>query len=231
MILSELRLVNRWLAGSSAALREIKSLVEKLAKQERSPAQIRIVDLGSGSSDIPLALATWAQKKGYRLQILAVDLSSSACRIAQHHTRHCSEITVLQGDAHQSFLKKEGCDLILCSAFLHHFTDSEISNLLKDWASKSRAGMVISDLHRHPLAYFGIRLLTGLLSRSRAIRHDGPLSVLKGFRRKELLSILERAGLRGARLKWRWAFRWAVVIPGGNTTQPFSPPPATIVGS
>jgi hypothetical protein len=60
----------------------------------------------------------------------------------------------------------------------------------------------------------GIRLLTGLLSRSRVIRHDGPLSVLKGFRRKELLSILERVGIRGARLKWRWAFRWVLVIPG-----------------
>ena len=213
MILRELRLVNRWLGGLPAALREIQSQVQRISKEKRDSRKIRIVDLGSGSSDIPLALVAWAKKKGYPLQVLAVDRSSSACKIAQHHTRNCPDITVLQGDAQQSFLKENGCDLVICSAFLHHFTDQEISGLLKDWASKSRAGIVVSDLHRHPLAYYGIVCLTRLLSRSRVIRHDGPLSVLKGFRKKELLAILERAGIRGARLKWRWAFRWVVVIP------------------
>lgn len=213
MILRELCLVNRWLGGLPAALREIQSQVQRISKEKRDSRKIRIVDLGSGSADIPLALVAWAKKKGYPLQVLAVDRSSSVCKIAQHHTRHCPDITVLQGDAQQSFLKENGCDLVICSAFLHHFTDQEISGLLRDWASKSRAGIVVSDFHRHPLAYYGIVCLTRLLSRSRVIRHDGPLSVLKGFRKKELLAILERAGIRGARLKWRWAFRWVVVIP------------------
>jgi 2-polyprenyl-3-methyl-5-hydroxy-6-metoxy-1,4-benzoquinol methylase len=214
VILRELRLVNQWLGGRAAVLREIKSLVQRLSEEKRGRRLIRIVDLGSGSADIPLALVSWAKKKGHLLQVLAVDLSASVCQIAQHRTRHCPEVTVIQGNAQQSFLKQDGCDLVLCSAFLHHFTDPEISMLMKDWASRSRTGIIVSDLHRHPLAYFGIRLLTGLLSRSRVIRHDGPLSVLKGFRRKELLSILERVGIRGARLKWRWAFRWVLVIPG-----------------
>ena len=214
VVLGELRLVNRWLGGLPAALGEIQSLVRKLSEQgSRRP--IRIVDLGSGSADIPLALAAWAKPRGYHLQILAVDLSSSVCRIAQHHTRRCPEVTILQGDVRHSFLKEGGYDLVLCSAFLHHFTDQEISEILKNWVSGSTAGVVVSDLQRNLLAYLGIRFLTGLLSRSRAIRHDGPLSVLKGFRRKELLSILEKAGVRGARLKWRWAFRWVVVIPKG----------------
>ena len=215
VILRELRLVNRWLGGLPAALGEIQLLVRKLSKQGSSRRPIRIVDLGSGSADIPLALAAWAKQRGYRLQVLAVDLSSSVCRVAQHHTRRCPEVTILQGDVRHSFLKEGSYDLVLCSAFLHHFSDQEISELLKNWVSGSTAGVVISDLHRNLLAYLGIRFLTGLLSRSRAIRHDGPLSVLKGFRRKELLSILERTGVRGARLKWRWAFRWVVVIPKG----------------
>ncbi len=213
VILGELRLVNRWLGGLPAALGEIRALVRRLSEPGGRRRPIRIVDLGSGSADIPLALATWARQKGYRVQVLAVDLSWSVCKIARRHTRHCPDVTILQGDVRQPFLKESSYDPVLRSAFLHRFTDQEIVALLKNWVSGSTTGVAVSDLHRHAFAYLGIRFLTRLFSHSRAIRHDGPLPVLIGFKRKELLSILEKAGVRHARLKWRWAFRWVVVIP------------------
>ena len=213
VILRELRLVNRWLGGSRAALGEIKSLIQEFLEQKTDNKVISVVDFGSGSADIPVALVGWARRKGYPIQVLAVDLDSSVCKIARKHTRYFPEILVLQGDARRSFLKEGGCDFILCSAFLHHFTNQEITTLLGDFLSKVRKGIVISDLHRHLLAYSGIRLLTALFSRSKAIRHDGPVSVLKGFRREEIRSILDAAGIKGAKLKWRWAFRYIVYIP------------------
>ena len=82
------------------------------------------------------------------------------------HPPVAPEVTILQGDVRHSFLKEGSYDLVLCSAFLHHFSDQEISELLKNWVSGSTAGVVISDLHRNLLAYLGIRFLTGLLSRS-----------------------------------------------------------------
>ncbi|MDA2934707.1 methyltransferase domain-containing protein [Acidobacteria bacterium AH-259-D05] len=223
VILRELRLANRWLGGSRAVVKELKSLVQELSQEEQGTREIRIVDFGSGSADIPMALVAWARRKGYSIQVLAVDIDSSVCKIAQYHTRYFPEIVILQGDVQRSFLKEGSCDLILCSAFLHHFGNEKIMRLLEDFRLRARKGIVISDLHRHLLAYVGIRLLTALLSRSKAIRHDGPLSVLKGFRREEIQSIVGGTGIEGTRLKWRWAFRYVIFIPA-------APPCHSILG-
>ena len=212
VILRELRIVNRWLGGSRAALQDIKPLIQEIAGEKTDKRAVEIVDLGSGSGDIPVALVTWARTAGYSLRVLAVDLDPTVCNIARRQTLHFPEITVLRGDVNRPPLREGSCDLILCSAFLHHFTDSKIAALLRTLLPKTRKGMVISDLHRHPLAYWGIRLLTAWFSRSKAVRNDGPLSVLKGFRRREVGAILEAAGVGRTRVKWRWAFRYVVFI-------------------
>ena len=90
----------------------------------------------------------------------------------------------------------------------HGLTRSLIANMVHG----RQASIVISDLHRHWLAYWSIRLLTALFSRSAAVGHDGPLSVRKGFRKSDLEDILAAANIRQAWIRWRWAFRWVVVI-------------------
>ncbi len=79
--------------------------------------------------------------------------------------------------------------------------------------SKARTGFFINDLHRHPLAYYSIRWLTGLFSRSYLVKNDAPLSVRRGFSRSELKSLLEAAGITNYSIRWRWAFRWLVIVP------------------
>jgi hypothetical protein len=44
------------------------------------------------------------------------------------------------------------------------------------------------------------------------VKFDAPLSVLRGFSRHELVSILSQAGITHYKLRWRWAFRWQLVI-------------------
>jgi len=220
VILRELRIVNRWLGGSRAVLQEIKPLIEEIAGEKSDQLPVGIVDLGCGSGDIPTALVTWARKEGYSLRVLAVDVDPTVCKFAYRQTFDFPEISILQGDVNRPPLRERGCDLILCSAFLHHFTDSEIAALLRALLPKTRKGVVISDLHRHPLAYWGIRLLTALFSRSRAVRNDGPLSVLKGFRRPEVRAILEAAGVGRAKVKWRWAFRYVVFVSATPSCHP-----------
>ncbi len=220
VILQELRIVNRWLGGSRAVLQKIKPLIEEIAGHRTDQQPVRIVDLGSGSGDIPADLVSWARKAGHSLRVLAVDVDSTVCEIAYRRTLSFPEITVLQGDVRRPPLREGGCDLILCSAFLHHFTDVEIATLLKTLLPRTRKGVVINDLHRHPLADWGIRLLTALFSRSKAVRNDGPLSVLKGFRRLEFGAILEAAGVGRAKVKWRWAFRYVAFISATPSCHP-----------
>jgi hypothetical protein len=73
-------------------------------------------------------------------------------------------------------------------------------------------GFLINDIHRHSLAYYSIKLLTTLFSKSSMVKYDAPLSVLRAFSRKELSNILRSAGIESFTIKWKWAFRWQVVV-------------------
>ncbi|MDB5252932.1 MAG: methyltransferase protein, partial [Flaviaesturariibacter sp.] len=71
-------------------------------------------------------------------------------------------------------------------------------------------GFFINDLHRHPLAYHSIRLLTRAFSRSYLVKNDAPLSVLRGFSRSDWLRVLGRARISPVGIQWKWAFRWLI---------------------
>jgi hypothetical protein len=79
----------------------------------------------------------------------------------------------------------------------------------------SRLGFFINDLHRHWLAYYSIKFLTKLFSKSYLVKNDAPLSVQRGFRRKEWNAIFEHAGISNFNCKWRWAFRWLITSANG----------------
>ena len=75
----------------------------------------------------------------------------------------------------------------------------------------STVGFFINDLHRHPLAYYSIKWLTGLFSKSYMVKNDAPLSVLRGFKRGELETFNVQCSILNAQLKWKWAFRWLLI--------------------
>ena len=97
--------------------------------------------------------------------------------------------------------------------FFHHFDEDRIVALLSEMRRVSSVGILVNDLHRHRLAHDGIRVLTGLFSRSRFIRHDAPCSVRRAFRRDDLERLRDRLGWHDARIRWHWAFRWSLYKP------------------
>jgi hypothetical protein len=105
-------------------------------------------------------------------------------------------------------------DIVFSSLFCHHFDDASVPEILRWCAENSRLGFFINDLHRHPLAYYSIKWLTAAFSRSRLVRNDAPLSVAKGFSRRQWQSFVD-SGLAGSPLivdiSWAWAFRWLLV--------------------
>ncbi len=103
------------------------------------------------------------------------------------------------------------------------FTDEELVAMLQWMQINSEKGFFINDLHRHPIAYYSIRLLTALFSRSWLVQHDAPVSVLRGFSRAEWERLLIDAGINEYFLKWKWAFRWLIVAGrSGAIVQPDS---------
>lgn len=214
--LHELRLVNRWLGGTSACLDEVKPWIERIARQQGANQPVRVLDFGSGSADIPEAIVRWSRRKGLLVRVTAVDFNFAVCQVAKRRLSSMPEIDVVQGDVLQPPIQRRAFDIVLCSAFLHHFSDAQIPSILRDLQEQAKRVVSINDLHRHRLAYAGIRLLTALLSRSQAVRHDGPLSVLKGFRRRELEELLRQSGADAGRIRRRWAFRWVITIGHGG---------------
>ncbi|MEM6700748.1 MAG: SAM-dependent methyltransferase, partial [Bacteroidota bacterium] len=104
------------------------------------------------------------------------------------------------------------CDIIHASLFTHHFTQDELFGLFQQFKTQAKLGIIINDLHRHFLAYYSIKWLTHFFSKSDMVKHDAALSVARGFRREELIEILEKAKFRKYQLNWKWAFRWKLVV-------------------
>ena len=106
--------------------------------------------------------------------------------------------------------------VIFSSLFCHHFTEEELVFMIRWMKQNSRLGFFINDLHRHPLAYYSIQLLTRFFSKSYLVKNDAPLSVKRGFTRTEWKALFAAAGIPDFECRWKWAFRWLLTSQHGT---------------
>lgn len=206
--LDELEVINTWLGGYAPVLRGLALLSAEWARSR----PLRIADIGCGGGDTLRVIARWAARRGQPVHLTGIDANPFMITYAR---AKCADWPTIQFEAINIFsdeFRRHTYDIITCSLFCHHFTDAALVQLLRQLAGQARLGVVVNDLHRHPIAYYCIKWLTRLLNGSRLVRHDAPLSVARAFRRADLLSICERAAVRVVRLRWRWAFRWELVV-------------------
>jgi len=110
-------------------------------------------------------------------------------------------------------LQAQKPDIIHASLFCHHLSDDQLVEFFKISAQNVKKAVVVNDLQRHPLAYYSIKWLTQWFSKSRFTKNDAPLSVLRGFTKIELEALLAKAGVLNYEIKWKWAFRYIIIIP------------------
>ena len=206
--LDELETINTWLGGYQPVLNALARLRSRFPKGEA----LRVADLGSGGGDTLRHVARWGRKNGVVLALTGIDANPFMLEYATAKSRAYPEISYRQFDIFSPEFQAEPYDILTCSLFCHHFTDDELVALLRQWQQQARVAVIINDLHRHWLAYYSIKWLTRLLGGSYLVRHDAPLSVARAFRRADWVALLARAGITNYELRWRWAFRWQVVI-------------------
>jgi ubiquinone/menaquinone biosynthesis C-methylase UbiE len=187
--LINLRRFNRLLGG----YRGVESALAELAARERLK-RLSLLDVGTGSADIPERIVEWCGRRGIEVTIVALDRDPVTVHFAAESEKHHPEIAMVRGDAAQPPFAPKSFDFVLASQFLHHFTEEEIVALLKTWSRVARRAVIVSDLVRHPLAYYGIRLLTRLCTANVMTRTDAPLSVKRAFTVGEWRELLRRAG-------------------------------------
>ena len=201
--LRELEFINRTLGGNAVTVSGVKQL---LKENKRGP--IHILDLGCGGGDM---LKLLKRRINIEATGKGIDANPHIVEYAQQHN-HDPAISFAAMDILSDDFRRESCDVAIATLFFHHFSDSQLVEIFSHLKKQARMGIVINDLHRHPLAYHSIKLLTKLFSKSEMVKNDGPLSVLRGFSRQELISILKQAGIENYSLTWKWAFRWQIII-------------------
>ncbi|MDP2602371.1 MAG: methyltransferase domain-containing protein [Deltaproteobacteria bacterium] len=186
--LRNLRIINRRLGNYRNVVRGLTRLVET-----QQIDRFSLLDVGTGSGDIPAAIARWARRNGVAVRISALESEPVTVAQAALQTRDFSEVTVVRGDGMAPPFHAASFDFVLASQLLHHFSEEQIIRLLRIWSPLARRAIIVSDLVRHPLAYYGIRLLTKLFTRNAMTRTDAPLSVARAFTLAEWRALLREA--------------------------------------
>ena len=153
---------------------------------------VRIVDLATGSGDIPRLIVDYAQKIGAKVEVDALDRQPATLEIARNLSGNYPEISYIDANILE-WRPAEPYDIVLCSLALHHFSDDDAVRLLRRCGELSRKFVLVSDLRRGLLATIGVYLLTALIFREPMTRHDGRVSAARAFSVAELDELASRA--------------------------------------
>jgi SAM-dependent methyltransferase len=195
--------INR--ASRSAAI--LWPALFQLARSD-TVARLRVLDLGTGGGDVPIALAGRAARDRLPIHFDGCDKSALAVRFATENAISKGRaVRFFTFDAMTDSIPND-YDVLMCSLFMHHFDDADATGLLRRMAGAAGRMVLVNDLIRcrvgYALAWAGCRLL----SRSPIVHHDGPASVASAFTLKEVRELARRADLGEIALARRWPFRF-----------------------
>lgn len=209
--LRDLRELNRLLGWRRFAVREALRLAAAVPHRP-----VRVIDVATGSADVPLALARAARRHGIAIRATATDLHPGALAEARRLTAADPDVEVAPADALSLPFPDASFDVALCCTALHHFSGEEAVRVLREMARVASRGVVVTDLRRTPWALAGVRLLAATRWRRHPVtRHDGERSVRAAFTAAELRALARAAGLRASVRRLPF-FRLGLVHEGGR---------------
>ncbi len=173
----------------------------------RSGRPLRVLDVATGSGDLPLAMA-------HRARGLGLDIRWSVCDVSAH------ALDVARGRAEQAGFafaahrldatvdELPATDVSICSLFVHHLDPPQVVGLLRGMQRASSMALGVNDLDRSRLGYALAWLASRVLTRSPVVHVDALLSVRAGFRPTEIAHLAHEAGLGHATIEHAWPARW-----------------------
>ncbi len=204
--MKELNTINKYLGGHKITIGGLQSLLSY--KKENSI--IHICEIGCGGGDNLQAISNYCSKKNIPVQFTGIDIKAECTAFAAQQYPSLDANWICSDYVKTDFGTTKP-DIIFTSLFCHHFEKKELVFMLRWMKSNSRTGFFINDLHRHPLAYYSIKFITRLFSKSYLVKNDAPLSVSRGFIKKEWEQLFSAAGITTYRINWKWAFRHLIV--------------------
>ncbi|MBX2924571.1 MAG: methyltransferase domain-containing protein [Chitinophagaceae bacterium] len=203
--MKELNFINTWLGGHRISIAGLK----KIWLNAGQPRSLHICEIGCGGGDNLRAIEKWCSRNKLKVILTGIDKKKECIDFAGRQFRDPLYRWVV-ADYKSVHFEHPVPDVIFSSLFCHHFSEKDLEYMMTWMQRNSRLGFFINDLHRHPLAYYSIKWLTFLFSKSYLVKNDAPLSVSRGFKKEDWEMIMQRAGIQQYSIRWKWAFRWLI---------------------
>ncbi len=200
--------VNTFLGGNKIT---INGLLE-LEKNLQSNAPLRITDIGCGDGETLKVCARYALKNNKNWILSGVDINPKTIRLAQKNSAVFPNISYIEADVFSKSFQEEETDIFVFSLTLHHFKESEIMTILEKIIEQAKVGVVINDLQRSKVAYRLFQLYSFFFFKSKIAKHDGLVSILRGFKKADLEYFANSFAQAKHSVKYKWAFRWQWII-------------------
>ncbi|MEK7401154.1 MAG: methyltransferase domain-containing protein [Gemmatimonadota bacterium] len=188
---------NALFGGHAAVAAAVQVLIPGL------PRVLTVLDVGTGHAEIAARVRRDLAAAGKAATIVGVDIAESVARAG---TRFLD--SAVAGSALTLPLRDASVDLVICSQLLHHFAAPEARAVLAELDRVSRGWIVVADLRRSRAAAAGFWLASLALGFHPVTRHDGVVSVLRGFAEPELASLVRES--TGARPRMRRGLFWRI---------------------
>lgn len=182
--------VNRVTWGYHPTIHWLNHVYWTLPRQSRP---LRIVDVGCGYGDMLRRIHDWAEEKNLPVHLTGIDINPQAIRAAREATIP-GTITYLAGNAFD-FVPADGIDLVISSLLMHHLPNPQIVEFLDWMESRARMGWFINDLHRQPFPFHAFRIASRFTSWHSFVKHDGPVSIQRSFRRDDWQKLCRAAAI------------------------------------
>ncbi|MDC6405618.1 MULTISPECIES: methyltransferase domain-containing protein [Maribacter] len=204
-ILEDINRVNRLLGGihitSNAVFRMFR---------EHKQESYTILDVGCSDGDMLRKLALKARKLNIRIHFIGLDLNKDALEIARKKSVDFPEISYLNRDVFT--LDSIEVDIVITTLTLHHFSNANIPIFLERFVNMAHIGVIINDLQRSRLAYYLFKAFSVIFIKTETAKNDGLISILRGFKKKELQTFSDQVPNVQHKISWKWAFRYRWIL-------------------
>ena len=206
--LDKIAKINQLLGGNRLTLCGVQKLIRNISNKEI----ITILDVGCGNGDMLRKLAHYGYKNNLNFQLIGIDANNFTINHAKQLSENYSNISFFCHDIFEESFRELKYDIVLCTLTLHHFKDNQIINLLNVFYTNSKIGIVINDLHRNAIAYRLFQVICFVFNLNKMSRDDGLISILRGFKKKELVNYSNELKFNNYNIQWKWAFRYEWII-------------------
>jgi len=195
---------NRLFGGTQT----IVSQTAKLLRDYPNGSTVKVLDIATGSADIPRALLAWGKRRNLNLQIVAVDNHPAMLELAR---RSPNPPSLILADALALPFPPRSFDIALCALAFHHLGFDASVQLLKSMDALTTRGFIVSDLRRDRPSLMGVEASLRLLGCDPITLHDGPASVRKSWNINEFKKMIALSGVQEMRVGVSWYFRVSLV--------------------